>query len=729
MTPNGGNEQPGRNGSGRHGGTPPADSLLTENGHSTSQEWPDYELGARRRERIRMAALAGLQRRRQAAEPGDQRSTSAGINPESLTFKQPPGLLPPNIRKRLQGDVMPQVTPAMMRQLTWPAGFFKTSSRLLVYGFAALRWSLEIVWDKLRRMDSLDRRAVRLREAIQRIGGTAVKLGQQMAMRIDLLPYEYTVELSKMLDRMPTFPTEYAIQRLESHLGKPLLEAFAAFDPKPIGSASVACVFQAFLKSGERVAIKIRRPGIGEQFVADCNALGAVLQALEFFTIIRPGLSRNFLFEFRSMLMEELDLTKEARYTELFRRGVRKHMKNINAPRVYYEFSSEDILVTEFVGGVWMRELIAAVEENDEEALALLRQQGIHPELVASRLLRANQYGVFENVLFHADPHPSNVVIQKDSNLVFIDFGSSGAYTTKERNNWRQLSYYHDQADIGRMVQAALAILEPLPPIDVDEFSKRVELIFWQDLYAFRSKHTEWWERTSAKIWIRFLHLAREYNVPLNLNTLKMIRSTLMYETIAARLYPNVDAYHEHRVYNKAAGKRARQRVHKQVLKFLFKGPSNEAYLTVEQVADMANRTLYLAQRWLDAPPFQFSRLVDKAVYAVSIFLRGVLTFSVTTLGLSFALLGYRLIMSRLGHYVALEAPQAHGILATIMQRLAVYASSSKASAQGIDIWGAAREVISFTPYQFLVGIIVFLDIRKVMFRFFDKDIKGREMN
>jgi ubiquinone biosynthesis protein len=701
MTPNGGstrsNGHRNGNGSGRMNGYPGAAYSFAEQSRGRFKDAALRERGWRRKERIRLAALSGLQRRRQASGAHGQQAGQG--DPSTWTFKQPPGLLPTEVRKRLQGDVMPQVTPAMMRQLTWPAGFFATATRLMVYGFAALRWSIQILWDKVHRQDSLERRAVRLREAIQRLGGTAVKLGQQMAMRIDLLPYEYTVELSKMLDRMPTFPTEYAIKRIECVLGKPILDVFAAFDPKPIGSASVACVYQAFLKNGDRVAIKVRRPGIGEKFVADCNALGAVLQALEFFTVIRPGLSRNFLFEFRSILMEELDLTKEARYTELFRSGVRKHMKNVSAPLVYYEFSAEDILVTEFVSGVWMRELIAAVEEKDEEALALLRQEGIHPELVASRLLRANQYGVFENVLFHADPHPSNVVIQRDSNLVFIDFGASGAYTTRERNNWRQLSYYHDKADIGRMVQAALAILEPLPPIDVDEFGKRIEMIFWQDLYAFRSEHTQWWERTSAKIWIRFLRLAREYNVPMNLNTLKMIRSTLMYETIAARLYPNVDAYHEHRVYNKQAGKRARDRVRKQVMKWMFKGPNNEAYLTVEQMADMANRTLYLAQRWLDTPPFQFSRMVDKAVYAVSIFLRGMLTFTISTLSISFLYLGYQFV--------------THG----------------SQGLQQIDIWHAALQVVTYTPYQFLVGVILFLDIRKVMFRFFDKDVKGRELN
>jgi ubiquinone biosynthesis protein len=682
--------------------SPPAASSFTRESNGFIPQPPfrpgtrEIKLDSRRLERIRLAAIHALERRRNGTGRSNGRSNfEAGIDPETLSFKQPPGILPSEIRQNLQGNIVPQVSPAMMHQLNWTANIFETLSRLMIYGFAGLRWGIEILWDKLHGRDTLERRAVRLRETIERIGGSAVKVGQQMAMRIDLLPYEYTVELTKMLDRMTTFPTNYAIERIEAVMGKPLLEMFAAFDPVPIGSASVACVYQAFLKNGDRVAVKVRRPGIGVKFVADCNALALVLEFLEFFTIIRPGLSRNFVYEFREMLIEELDFKKEARYTELFRTGVKEHMKHIDAPRIYFELSSHDVLVSEFVSGIWMRELIAAVEKNDTEALDLLRAEGIYPEIVAKRLLRTNQFGVFENVLFHADPHPSNVVIRRNSELVFIDFGSSGAYTTKERNNWRQLSHYHDKADIGRMVQSALAILEPLPPIDIDEFSKRVEGIFWQDLYAFKSKHTEWWERTSAKIWIRFLGLAREYNIPLNLNTLKMIRSTLLYETIAARLYPEVNAYKEHRVYNKTAGKRARERVHKQVLKFLFKGPSDESYLAIEQLADMTNRTIYLAQRWLDSPPFQFTNLVDKASMAISTFLRGVLTFSVTTLGLGFALLAYRIL--------------------------------TKGSHAGqFGIWNACFEVLMWTPYQFLCGVKLFLDIRKVLFRFFDKDIKER---
>jgi len=601
------------------------------------------------------------------------------------------GLLPPNVRKRLQADILPQVPPSRMRRGEWKTNRLQMFFRLFIYTWAAMKWVIQVGWDKLRGVDSLERRAVRLREFIESLGGSAVKLGQQLAMRIDLLPYEYTVELSKMLDRMVPFPVEYAIGRIEKFLGRPLGEVFKEFNPVPIGSASVACVFSAYLESGERVAIKVRRPHIGEKFVADCEALGLVLKSLEFLTIFRPGLSHNFLYDFRSMLLDELDFSKECRYTELFRRRVHKRMSYVSAPKVYPELSCEDILVTEFLEGIWLREMLNAVEQKDEPALALLQAQGIYPELVARRLLRANQFGVFENLLFHADPHPSNVVVQRDSRIVFIDFGSCGVYTSRERTIWRQFSYYFQTEDVGRMVQSAVALLEPLPPIDIDELSKRLENLFWDHLNAFKSKHTQWWERTSARVWIKYLELAREYDAPLALNTLRMIRSTLMYETVAARLYHRSNVIREHRKYLKTAGKAARKRVRNRIQNFLFKGPSPKDYKTFEEMLEMGNRTMYLAQRWLDQPPFHFSLMVDKFVYAVSVILRTMITFVFFTLGAGFLVLMWRLV----GHGQA-----------------------------GYDIWSACKEVLSWGPYQLLVGLNLFLSIRKIMMRLFDKDVQ-----
>ena len=653
-------------------------------------------LSPRRSERIRKAVRLSVARRAGAVAddavgaippaPPDHAPSS------QRPFPGPSGLLAPALRARLQGNVLPQVSPAMMRRPAWKASPLAVFWRLVVYTGAGLRWLSGNAVDKILRRDHIDRRAVRLRRVIERIGGAAVKLGQQMAMRIDLVPYEYTAELSKMLDRMPPFPFEQARAILERRLGKPVEALFDVLDETPIGSASLACVYQAYLKTGERVAVKVRRPGIAQVFVTDCAALSLVLRTLEFLTVLRPGLSSNFVHEFRTMLLDEADFSDESRNTELFRRRVEKNLKHITAPRTFPEFGSEETLVTEFVGGIWLRELIVAVENKDEAALAELRSHGIEPDVVAKRLLRANHFGMFESLLYHADPHPSNVVVQKGGRVVFIDFGSCGAYTTRERLNWRQLVYYHNKEDIGRMVQAALAILEPLPPIDVDEFTKRVEMVFWQDLYAFKSSNAAWWERTSARIWINFLALAREYGIPLNLNTLRMIRSTLLYETIAARLYPRVSNYREHRRYSDNAGKRARKRVRNRLHRWLLNGPSDADYIQVEQFMDMGNRVFYLAQRWLDAPPFRFSMLIDKAVYGTSVLVRGALSIVALTLVAGGALLSHQALVE--------GRPFAE-----------------------LDFYGACWEVLHWHSFQLLTGILILLDIRRIMFRFFDKDI------
>ena len=150
--------------------------------------------------------------------------------------------------------------------------------RSLIRLFAWLRVILTIglgnFFDQLLRRDATERRAVRFRQALERAGGTFVKLGQQLAMRVDLLPWAYCVELSKMLDQMIPFATADALQAVERVIQRPWQEVFAVFDPQPIGSASLACVFQATLKDETKVVVKVRRPGIKEVFAADLKEIG-----------------------------------------------------------------------------------------------------------------------------------------------------------------------------------------------------------------------------------------------------------------------------------------------------------------------------------------------------------------------------------------------------------------------------------------------------------------------
>lgn len=583
--------------------------------------------------------------------------------------------------------------PPTMRRMVFEASTLRVVWRLLVFASAVLRWYGGRFWDRLSGNDTDETRAVRLRNIIEGMGGTAIKVGQQLAMRIDLMPYVYGAELSKMLDEVPAFPTSYAIQRIEALLRRPLEEVFAAFDPKPIGAASVACVYQGVLHGGERVAVKVRRPNIGPLFIADCKALSWVMRLMEHVTLLRPGLSKNFLYEFQTMLIEELDFVKEARNTELFRRRALKKLQNVTAPRVYPELSGQDVLVTEYVEGLWLGDLIAGLEQKNPEVLAYIEEHNIDPKIVAKRLIRTNQFGIFENLLFHADPHPSNVLLWPNSTLVFIDFGSCGAYTTRERNSWRQLAYYQRREDVGRMVQAALAVLEPLPPIDIDDFTKRLEAVFWQDLYAFKSRYSQWWERTSARTWISFLSLAREYDIPMNLNTLRMIRSTLLYETVAARLYNRIDAFREHHKYNKKAGKRSRKRVNRSVRKRLFGGFTNTDYLRFEQLMQMGNRALYLTQRYLDTPPFRYSLLISKAAHALLQVYRQVRFVVLSSAALVLGLMGYRLIFLR-------------------------------ENWRDINLSDTLLLIYTSKLYLVIVAVVVWLNVRRTLFRAQDREIR-----
>src|SRR5438132_13305817 len=126
------------------------------------------------------------------------------------------------------------------------------------------------------------------------MGPAAIKVGQQLSVRADFIRHQYCDELNKMLDQVPPFPVEFAIQSVEKAIGKPLGEVFAVFDPVPIGSASLACVYQARLRTGELVAVKVKRPSIGTKLARDLRAISWLCIAAEALGIIRYGLTNNF---------------------------------------------------------------------------------------------------------------------------------------------------------------------------------------------------------------------------------------------------------------------------------------------------------------------------------------------------------------------------------------------------------------------------------------------------
>lgn len=510
--------------------------------------------------------------------------------------------------------------PPRRPELQFHVGRLQTAWRLLLWFYAAAHFGLGVLLDKLRHRDSEASRAVRLRLTFESMGTTFIKLGQQLSMRLDLLPYVYTRELESMLDRVPPIATETAVAIIERASGRPLEEIFAAFDPVPIGSASVACVYQAVLTSGERVAVKVRRPGIGEVLVADMRALGLLMTIGELF-IMRPGFTANFLFELQTMLLEELDFVREARFNELFRRRVRKALGFASAPKIFFDHSNAEVLVAEFLDGIWLTDVLAALEHDDRAAQQRLEEMGIDPVILARRIQTIARFNNFENIFFHADLHPANVLVRPGNKIVLIDFGSCGSFSRRELNSWRRWFDAQSVNDVQGMVQAALAIIEPLPPIDKDSFGLRLEAMFWNDLYAIKSKHSEWHERISARMWIGFLKLSREFNVPMRLNTLRMIRASMLADTLAARLDHDQDPYAEYRHYERGAGRRAKRRVFKRVHRIL--GPGK--WVRLEQGIESGVKLFYTFQRTVDSlASIGIIPLIGKAAEVFGIILKSV---------------------------------------------------------------------------------------------------------
>ena len=489
------------------------------------------------------------------------------------------------------------------------ASIWLVFARLCLWAWSAFRFLAGTSWDILLGRNTIRRRAQRLRQILQSRGATFIKIGQQLSMRSDLLPYEYTHELEKLLDSVPIFPFEQAEEAIERAIGTSIDKVFDVFDPKPIASASIACVYQGLLPNGDRVAIKVRRPNIGRQLAADLRGLSWVLGSLEA-VWLPPGFSRHLLHELRQMLFEELDFVREARFTDLFRRSTAdSELKFATSPQVHFDLSNHEVLVTEFVTGVFLTELMAVVEQHDDAALKALRSRGIHPELVAKRLIWINRFGGFEAMFFHADMHPGNVLVLPGSKIVLLDFGSCGAFTEKDRVVWRRVLYADHQGDISAFVQATLALLEPLPANVVHEFSKRAEAVFWDYMYASKSLHSEWWEKTSATLWFGFFRLAREFNIPIGLNTIRMIRGSLLTDTAALRLYPDLDIRREYFRYLRSAGRRAKKRLLGKISGTMF---GDAEWTQWEQMFEAGWSALYRAQRFLDSTTVEYSKLRDR---------------------------------------------------------------------------------------------------------------------
>ncbi|HXD21350.1 MAG TPA: AarF/UbiB family protein [Vicinamibacterales bacterium] len=248
---------------------------------------------------------------------------------------------------------------------------------------------------------------------LESLGPTFIKLGQLLSTRADLLPPAYLEALARLQDNVEPFPYEDVERTIREELGVRVSHAFVEFDRLPIAAASLGQVHRAVLRGGREVAVKVQRPGIHELIEKDLAAFHEIAKVID-----RVGAARNVdatrvLEEFRRTLLSELDYREEARNLVTVAHQLRD-FDNIVVPLPVDDFTTARVLTMDYVCGAKIT-AISRVEWTEVDGAAL-----------AEELFQAYLQQILIDGVFHADPHPGNVLLTPDRRVALIDLGMVG---------------------------------------------------------------------------------------------------------------------------------------------------------------------------------------------------------------------------------------------------------------------------------------------------------------
>lgn len=375
--------------------------------------------------------------------------------------------------------------------------------------------------------DGRARLARSLRLALEDGGVTFVKLGQVLSTRRDLLPPEFVSELSRLTDDAPSVPWADVRPVLEESLTAPVGETFASIDEEPLAAASIAQVHAATLPSGERAVVKIRRPGVTAAVAADLDIVQRLAIRLERGTRWGRSVGATALAQgFASALREELDLRIEARNMAAVVSATAARDEGIRVPEPYEPYCGEQVLVMQYLDG---RPLLAAAP-------------GLPPEsrqALARGLLDALLGQVMLDGIFHADPHPGNILLLGDGRLGLLDWGSVGRLDAGLRGALQRLLLALDRGDPVMVTDALLDVVDR--PGELDEAGLE------RALGRFLARHFAAGVTLEVRMFTDLFRLVADYGLAVPAEIAAVFRALATVEGTLTQVAPGFDIVGEAR--------------------------------------------------------------------------------------------------------------------------------------------------------------------------------------
>ncbi len=356
----------------------------------------------------------------------------------------------------------------------------------------------------------------RIRLLLEELGPVFIKFGQMLSQRIDILPKDFTDELSQLQNSVAEIDGNEIVAIIEEEFGKKIDELYKDFSIAPLASASIAQVHKAIMFDDSQVVIKVQRPNIEKFIKTDTEIMLHLAKVLEnhinYFKII--GIV-GLIKEFKESLTSEVNFSIEVSNINRFRANFKKE-SYIKVPKVYAELCGKKVITMDFIEGV-------TVNEYEEKEGSITKDE------IAKQGFQSIFKQIFEDGFFHADPHPGNIYIS-DNKICFLDFGLMGSILPTQKKMINKILLSASTKDTKKIINALVALTGDtslLKNRDVAyDIERLIDKYYWLDLNSI----------SVSSIFDDFNMVIYKYNVKIPPNFFLLIKALISFESVGRNL-------------------------------------------------------------------------------------------------------------------------------------------------------------------------------------------------